>query len=292
MTTRLAALALSSAAVTSACVDVGQTPVDFPLYLVGTASEGEIAGRDGVTLELERAELAFGPFYLCAGANAGDLCEAARLEWLESTVLDVLDPNPRLAGQATGVSGPVNSYMFDLGISAQLAQNQPLVLPAAAELGGVSLVLEGRAFVDDQALNFSARVAAQQQEETELGIPVIRSTSEEPFGHEVEAGEAGLLVRFDASEWVTQIDFRRLLEASSCAIAGPVFACSEGLEQRCGDDGSVTAERDCSELGLPCVTGLGCTDTIEFQSDSQGHRAIRNQLTAGSRPSFRWGFRP
>jgi hypothetical protein len=36
----------------------------------------------------------------------------------------------------------------------------------------------------------------------------------------------------------------------------------------------------------------GCVEIIEFMPDSQGYRAVRNQLVAGPRPAFVWGFSP
>jgi hypothetical protein len=274
------------------CVDVGAGQVSVPLHVAGTAIAEPIVGHDGALIDLDRAELAFGPIYLCAGAQAGSLCETARLEWLDAVVVDVLDPAAVEAGELRGVEGTVRSWMFDLGLVSLLTQNQPLIMAAAAELGGVSLRLEGRARLGELELPFAMAVIVAQDEQTEAGVPVIRKSTSDAFNHDVRAGEPGLLVRFDAGPWVTQIDFGSLLEDRECAPAGPAVVCAGQLEHGCDDQGQVVATRDCAEFGQVCVRERGCVDHIEFSTDSQGYRAVRNQVAAGPRPRFEWGFSP
>ncbi|MFO7563757.1 MAG: hypothetical protein R6X02_14020 [Enhygromyxa sp.] len=275
-----------------ACVDVGVAPVEVPLYLAGTASDDPIAGKGGAQIELERAELAFGPIYLCAGAQAGDLCDAAQLEWLDALVIDVLAPAPVEAGELRGSEGTVRSWMFDLGIVSLLTQKHPLVLPAAEQLGGASLRLEGRATLEGVVIPFALALAVQQEDATETGVPVIRKSGSESFSHEVGPDEPGLLIRFDARPWVTQIDFAALLEDRSCALAGPELVCAGQTEQRCDAEGNVVELRDCAALEQVCVGERGCVEIVEFTPDSQGYRAVRNQVVAGPRPAFTWGFSP
>ena len=285
-------LVLGLSLASAACVDVGREAVEVPLYAGGSEIDEAIPGKAGATIELDRAELAFGPLYLCAGVEAGELCETARLEWLEAEIVDVLEPAPSELGTLSGTDGRVRSWMYDLGIVSLLTKPEPTVLPAAEQLGDTSLVLEGRAILDGLTIPFAASVAIQQEEETELGVPVVRKSSTEVFDHEILLGEPGLLIRFDPRPWVAEIDFAAVLEDQSCEPGGPPIVCADQLEQSCAADGTVTDTRDCGTLGQICVRDLGCVELVEFAPDSQGYRAIRNQVVAGPRPSFEWGFEP
>ncbi len=192
----------------SACVEAGQARVEVPLFLAGTQLEAPLMTVGDVEVQLDRADLAFGPLYLCAGATAGELCDTARLEWLDAAVVDTLAPDAVQVGALTGVSGPVRSWMYDLGISSQLTRDEPFVLDAAAALGGASFVVEGRAEVGGAQLSFRASVPVRQTGDTELGVPVIRKSAAQRFEHELLAGERGLLLRFDARAWLQGVDLR------------------------------------------------------------------------------------
>jgi len=240
------------------CGEVGQSRVSVPLYASGVELSEPIEARGGVTLTLTRAELAFGALYLCAGTSAGDLCETARLEWLDSAVIDTLDPSPQPLGALTGVSGPVRSWMYDLGLSSQLTAEDPFVLEAAERLGGYSFVLEGVAELNGLSASFSARVKIQQSDETELGVPVIRKSSAERFEHEVDAEERGLLLEFDPRAWLSELDLSTYLSEVACEEA-------------------------------PCEPS---EPTFEITSPSEAHRALRNALLTRGRPSFTWGYAP
>lgn len=283
---------LASLGLALACVDVGPQHVEVPLFVAGTAVDGPIAGKAGAQIELERADLAFGPIYLCAGAQAGELCETARLEWLDAVGFDALDPAAVEAGELHGLEGTVRSWMYDLGVVSLLTQEDPLVLPAAEQLGDASLRLEGRAELEGVSIPFVVELVVAQEEQTEIGVPVVRKSSSDAFDHEVVVGEPGLLVRFDPAPWVTQIDFAGLLEDQSCAPAGPELVCAGQTEQRCDADGDLVEVRDCAALEQVCVRGEGCVAVVEFEADSQGYRAVRNQIVAGPRPEFQWGYSP
>lgn len=241
------------ATIASGCADAGRDRVTFPLYLAGSDLGAPLEADDGAVVRVDRAELAFGPLYLCAGHQAGALCDTARAEWLEGAVVDALNPEPRLAGDVSGVSGSVRSWMYDLGISSLLTRTEPLPLPAAERLGGVSLRIEGRAESGGRSLAFRAEIPIQQEEETEIGVPVVRKSTTDAFDHDLAPGERGLLIRFDPAPWVADIDFAALL--------------------------------------LDCAAATSCRDT-ELGPDTQGHRTLRNALVAGARPSFEWGFAP
>lgn len=196
------------------CLDTGQDRADVALYVAGTDVSEPVIAIGDVEVQIDRADLAFGPFYLCAGTTAGDLCDTARLEWLETVVVDTTNPDAMQVGELSGVTGSVGSYMYDLGISSQLTQPEPHVLDAAEELGGVSFVFEGRATVEGTEIHFRAEVPVQQTDTTELGVPVIRKSSQDEFFHDVTGDESGLVLRFDPSAWVSKIDFRPYAEAN------------------------------------------------------------------------------
>ncbi|MEY4544715.1 MAG: hypothetical protein RL685_910 [Pseudomonadota bacterium] len=237
-----------------ACLDTGQDRASVPLRLAGaTPSVLELASAWSV--ELSRAELAFGPLYLCPGFQAGSLCEIARLEWTESAVVDGLDPSARDAGLLKGATGPVRSWMYDLGISSLLTQQQPLALSAALELGNNSVRVEGIARNGVHAIPFLVELPVQQEEQTEVGVSVVRKSGSDRFEHDVTGDEAALTVRFDPAGWVQDIDFDALVEDAPCGTG---------------------------------AGGSGCVDQVRFAPDSQGYRAVRGALTAGERPAFEW----
>jgi hypothetical protein len=274
------------------CVDTGQERVSVPLYLAGSELGSPLSAAGDTTLTIDSAELAFGPLYFCAGNTAGELCDTARLEWLDARVIDLTRETPERAGELSGVSGPVRSFMYDLGISSQLTRDQPYTLAAARELEGASFRVSGSASIAGVELPFRAQLAVQQTEGTEPGVPVIRKSTSERFSHDVGADESGVLIRFDASSWLRSVDLRGYLEDDACSADGPEYVCAGQLEQRCTSDGTVSETRDCSALGQVCLAAKGCSSELVFETDSEPYRALRNGLLAGGRPTFEWGFVP
>lgn len=236
------------------CGQSGQSYVEVPLYLAGSELSEPFLAQGGVEVTVQRARLAYGPLYLCAGNTAGDLCETARLEWLQTAVVDLANATPQRAGALQGVSGPVRSWMYDLGLSSQLTRSEPFVLEAAMQLGGASVVLEGTALVQEVPVPFFAEVRAAQTQSTELGVPVVRKSATEEFVYEVLPDEAGLLVRFNVEAWLTGFDFRPYASDESCS------------------------------------TEAGCTSLLSAPSDSEWGRSLRNALVSGERPSFEWNY--
>lgn len=241
----------SCVALASGCVDTGQAYVALPLELGGSVSNEPIAAAGGFSVELERAELAFGPLYLCAGALAGDNCETARLEWLDSVVIDAGSPALVAAGLLTGASGPVRSGMYDLGIASLLTSAQPLVLPAAARLGGRSVRLEGVAVRDAVRVPFELELTIQQGADAEIGVSLVRVSDVPALEHDVSGDEAALIVRFDPRPWFSDMDF------GSALAAGPVPE----------------------------------SEIVRFDAESPPARALRAALLSGPRPSFEWTSR-
>ena len=272
----------------ASCVDTGQAHTEFPLFVSGTEVSEPVMGVGDVPIWIDRAELAFGPLYLCAGASAGDLCETARAEWLGSVVIDATDGTPKEAGQIKGVTGPVRSWMYDLGLSSQLTQESPFVSDAAQKLGGASLVIEGRADVDGDSLPFRIDVSVQQNTGTEQGIPVIRKSASERFFHDIAVGEEGLLVKFDPKMWVSGLDFRTQLQSESCEDVDVDIVC-DGMTERSCEGGEEIFSQDCAALSQICIRDAGCVQQLQLEPASEGHRYVWNQLTSGARPEWIWG---
>lgn len=278
-------------AMAAGCADTGQREARVPLFVAGSDVSEPIVAASDVPVRIDRADLAFGPLYLCAGANAGDLCDTARLEWLDTVVVDATDPEPAPAGELTGVTGTVRSWMYDLGISSQLTRNEPFVLDAAQTLGGASLVIEGRAVVDDMEVAFTGSVPIQQTDDTELGVPVLRRSTSDPFFRDVGDDEVGLLVRFDPATWIRRINFRAYVGDQACTQDGPGTVCDGTVERSC-DGLEELASRDCSEFGQICVPDEGCADRVTIQRETEAFRGLRNALVSGVRPSFEWDYAP
>lgn len=282
---------LIGALATTACgPESVQEPVSFPLWVAGSG-QVHLETESGFDVILERADLAFGPLYFCAGFSSGQHCETARLQWLETTVVDTLDRDPKRAGSLEGVTGPIRSWMYDLGISSSLTAREPVVLSAAEQLGGVSIALRGHVFTERAKLAFTARVALQSGENSELGVPIVRKSTNERFTHEVTAEERGLLVRFDSSPWLRAIDFDRRLAPAPCRV---------GRERGCADDAALTCDsatgevletQPCTSEQL-CLEDVGCTDHFDATTHGVALRALRQALESDSRPAFEWDQSP
>jgi hypothetical protein len=291
MAFHLFALACTSAWL-GGCADTGRTSVELNLLASGTGSAASLTSGD-VTLTLERADLAFGPLYLCAGATAGDLCDTARLEWLGSALVDARAQEVRPLGVLSGVSGPVQSWMYDLGISSQLTRDEPFVLDAAEQLGGASLAFEARAERGGRAVRVKAAVRVQQTDTTELGVPVIRKSPSDPsMARDVGREDRSLLVRFDPMPWLESLDLASLFVEASCTAGGSPTVCEGAVERRCAPDGSIIETRDCGTVGEACVAGVGCAGELVLSPDSEAYRSLRNALVSGARPTFQWNVTP
>ncbi len=234
----------------SACLDTGLDQVQVPLNLAGTALDAPFSVRDDWQVELEQAQLAFGPLRLCAGQRASGLCDTARAEWLDSAVVDLVSGTPMPVGELSGSSGVVRSSMYDLGIVSLLTRSEPVLLTAAEALGGQSLRLVGRASQSDVSLLFSVAMRIEQGEDVERGAPVIRLASTPDQVHDLGQPGSSLTVRFDPRPLLSNVDFTGLMQSTACQPT--------------------------------------CPAPIEFVEGSQPYRAVRNDIQAGPRPVFEW----
>lgn len=224
------------------CAETGAVEIAVPLAVAGTATE-PFEGRDGWHISLHRADVAFGPLYLCSGHQAGELCATARAEWLGSVVVDALDPEPTTAGNLTGTSGMTRSWMYDHGITSLLTRAEPLALEAAEALGGSSVVIEGTATRDGERVDFVAEVPVRQTEATERGVPVVRKSTSDLFEHDLTGQEARLIVRFDPRPWLEGVDFDPLAGGDEGEVRVP----SDGQGTRAIRNAVVAGERPAFE---------------------------------------------
>ena len=181
--------------------------MSVPLELSGSDVEDQFEASDGWRVTLDQAELAFGPVYLCSGITAGDLCDTARMEWLGSAVIDLLDPRVRQVGHLNGTSGEVRSWMYDHGLASRVDGMGYVELDAAEQLGGHSLVLRGVAVRGSSTIPFSLDLQLMQHEETEQGVPLVRKSQSESFYRDVTGEEDALRIRFDPRSWFQSVDF-------------------------------------------------------------------------------------
>jgi len=142
--------------------------------------------------------------------------------------------------------------MFDYGITSLLTEKAPQVLPAARELGGVSLVLEGLAVISGTEVPFSARVIVQQSDSTERGVQVVRKSSSDVFSGDVTLDSEALEVQFDPSTWADALRRVHFEEA--------VVNCTIGTDDSCPE--------------------------VEFEPSSRAAEVIGQAMTSGTRPTF------
>lgn len=195
------------------CVDTGTNVHEVGLWVNGRA-DNRFEGRDGWTLTLERASLAFGPLTLCPGTSAGEFCETARGEWVDAVVVDALDERARRVGSVIGTTGAVSSWMYDYGLVSVLTQSDLYETKAARQLGGNSVQVAGCADKDGVSICFTMAVRIAQNAEVERGVPVVRVSSEPgptDFGQTQR-----LAFAFDPQAWLSGVDFEALRAEQTC----------------------------------------------------------------------------
>lgn len=190
--------------VLASCLSSHQDEVRIPLR---TAGDGifEFPVQGGVRIELVRADLVFGPLYLCPGDQAGELCPTARLEWLGAARVNALDESAHQVGSLHGATGEVRSFMFDYGISSLLTQEASLDAEAVQNLGGDSLALSGIATLPDQRrIRFHLRTRLEFEGKASRGYSLVRKGSTDEFGHSVTDEDDSLTVKFSPSDWLEE----------------------------------------------------------------------------------------
>lgn len=216
---RAACGVLAALALLGGCVETGRSYVAIPLHGAGVADEPFAAGE--WTVDLERAELGFGPLWLCTTEAASpEHCETAVLELTETVTIDALDPEVRMLATTHGITGTVRSAMWDYGISWLPAA--PRARPNDGAPGGHSARFAGAAtHSDGRSFTFTC----------DLDLPPIMQGAILVPGQRVEAHAIGgsddaLVVRVDPRAWWRRVDLERL--AARAEAAGGSVALAPG----------------------------------------------------------------
>jgi hypothetical protein len=198
----LATLALAALATSQGCDATGRARVEIPLH--GAGSEPGAFDVEGWSVELSRADVAFGPFWLCATESADpEFCDAALLELRETIALDALDPAPHMLATMPGITGTARSGMFDYGISWPATATRARANPGAPEER--SAVFLGRATRGAVSFAFEARIEVVPIMQ---GALVVRGQRIAP--HAIVSSDDALVVRVDPRAWWRRVDFDRL----------------------------------------------------------------------------------
>jgi len=194
------------------CADTGQSYVEIPIHASGI-EDAPIDLGDGWTLDLERAEIGFGPIWLCASERASpEFCPTAVLELRETVAIDGLDPSPQMLGTMRGVTGSVRSAMFDYGISWIPTAQVPSANPGAPE--GHSAVFAGRATHDDgRTFSFTCAIDLSPVMQGALVVGGRRIAE-----HAITSSDDALIVRVDPAAWWRRVDPERLASRGEDAI--------------------------------------------------------------------------
>lgn len=210
---------LALALVTSlglACGDTGQERLFYPIVATGVAPAPFQVGAWEVTLET--AELAFGPAYFCASKLAApELCPVAQAELADVAVINLLDPSAQPLGEVEGVTGTINSLLFDYGITWFLTQDTPRVHPAAP--GGHSARFTGSATQGATSFRF---VADLDLAPSLRGGFAVQVNALDPV--EIVSSEVELRVAFDPIAWWSQVDFDVLAAQAQDPLSPVVIA--------------------------------------------------------------------
>lgn len=278
MKRQIRGLALALGALVGAffgCTTSATTPVSLDLRVGG--GERDVTLADGTRLVLTRADFAFGPFYLCSGAQAGQSCQTALAEWREAVVVDALEEELVTVGTVDGYSGRALSYMHDCGLVSLLTAEDPLVLPAAEELGGRSVVIEGVAELPLEgapSTPFRVELTLASSREADRGQPVVRSAPGD-FDATLGSDSNSLTVRLHPADWLAKLDASAFWQDAGCDADDATTVCAGAESQDCESGDRV----DCSAMGQVCVPDIGCQDQIVLGDESAAGRAVAQAIT-------------
>src|SRR5690606_9653108 len=138
------------------CGATGEPAFHAPLRARGGAAERVVGAW---TITLERADIGFGPLYLCATAAASsELCATAAAEFAAVAAVDATDPAPQELGELDVLPGEVRSAMLDYGVTWLKTQARPGAQEGAP--GGRSARFAGVAVSGDMSFGFTADLDA------------------------------------------------------------------------------------------------------------------------------------
>lgn len=183
------------------CGTTGQDVVTFPVHGAGT---GEVAfEQDGWSVTIERADVGFGPIWLCATPFADtDVCPSAAAEWLGTQAIDATRGEPEMLADASAVTATVRSAMLDYGRSWLLTDASTRANEGAPE--GHSAVFVVRATSAERALEIHAAIDVDPSSAGESAV--IGASA----GTHAITGSEALIVRLDPAAWWRRVDFDRI----------------------------------------------------------------------------------
>lgn len=186
----------------SACGDTGQQRLQLAVSAQG--SQRDFLDVADARFTLSRAELGFGPLYLCATEGAEvELCEVALGELLETVTIDGLAAQRVSVGTLAATTGSVRSALYDYGISWLLTEQEPRASQGAPE--GHSLVLAGAVTRGSQSLQFETRVDIKPTAPGDAALNALKTE------RELAAGDQ-LTLQVDPYRWLTRVNVDKLFE--------------------------------------------------------------------------------
>lgn len=192
------------------CGDTGLARVTFPIHGAGTAPAFE---EDGWSVTIERADVAFGPLYLCATPFADtDVCPQAEAEFLGAATIDATDESPQMIGDAGAVTATVRSAMFDYGRTWLLTEER---VRDYRDLRGHSAIFEVRADDGTTAIEIRAEV------DVDPGNAGQSAVIGAPAGPHEIAGDEALIATIDAAAWWRRVDFDRIAAMGTDVTLAP-----------------------------------------------------------------------
>lgn len=157
----------------------------------------------GFTITITRADVAFGPAYLCATRGSStELCEVAVIETTVAHPFDALDPAAQPLGELLGLTGTIRTAQYDLGIAFLLPDTEPRPLPGAID--GHSVVLEGTATDGVTTIDFVVDVDVVAKVSGNTAIVGARVDGTIP------AAGATLTVGAEPARWLAGLDWAQI----------------------------------------------------------------------------------
>ncbi len=198
--------AASSPLLFAGCIESPQTEISYEAE--ARASLKRTFDVGGVTVRLSRAELAFGPVYLCAASSgSATLCRSALGELLDVTRVDLLASGPTPLGRVRGFTGSVRSASYDLGLHWFDTSYAVEASPEAPE--GHSLVVVGTlARSGEPEVPFRLSLDAVPQYQGQRAVPTAEAVTD------ITTAPTRLVVTFDPEAWLRQIDFEAVLQSA------------------------------------------------------------------------------
>jgi len=179
------------------CGDTGQEHVELALSATGTAARPIALGDAQLTLT--RADVSFGPSYLCASdSGRAELCEVALAEYRGTAAVRALDPSSQALGTLEATTGNVRSGLFDYGISWLLTANAPRANAGAVEQH--SALIEGTLTRASRSVRFSAIMDINPRMGGDLAV------NGQTTRFSITGAENTLTMAADPNAWVSQLD--------------------------------------------------------------------------------------